>query len=306
MDYAPNVRFCEVAIDGEYMGLYVMTESITEGNGGSRLTLSADKKDNTFSGYVLRLDRGTASPIKNIETFSSYALRTKMELNIEYPGVSNLTEKLADSISKDFSAFEKALYSYDFNSYEFGYKKLIDVENFVDYFIINEATCNYDAGWLSTYIYKATDGKMRLCVWDFNSACGGYEEDIPIDQIQMQNCIWYIMLVKDEDFTEDIVKRYYELRESFLSDEYLERYINETVEYLGPAIERNFEKWGYTFLPEEDIYMPEERNPRDYDEAISFMEDYLFERLEWLDENIETVKQYSADSKVKKFNEHTD
>ena len=31
MDYAPNVRFCEVIINGEYKGLYVMTGTITNG-----------------------------------------------------------------------------------------------------------------------------------------------------------------------------------------------------------------------------------------------------------------------------------
>ena len=31
MDYAPNVRFCEVVLNGEYKGLYVMTETITNG-----------------------------------------------------------------------------------------------------------------------------------------------------------------------------------------------------------------------------------------------------------------------------------
>ena len=31
MSYAPNVRFCEVILNGEYEGLYVMTEVITGG-----------------------------------------------------------------------------------------------------------------------------------------------------------------------------------------------------------------------------------------------------------------------------------
>ena len=53
MEYAPNVRFCEVVIDGSYQGLYLMTESITKGYAGSRLTMEVEKKDNTFSGYIL-------------------------------------------------------------------------------------------------------------------------------------------------------------------------------------------------------------------------------------------------------------
>ena len=56
MEYSPNVRFCEVVIDGEYQGLYLMTENITKGYEGSRLTMEVDKKGNTFSGYVLQIN----------------------------------------------------------------------------------------------------------------------------------------------------------------------------------------------------------------------------------------------------------
>jgi hypothetical protein len=34
MDYAPNVRYCEVVLNGEYRGLYLMIESITNGEDG--------------------------------------------------------------------------------------------------------------------------------------------------------------------------------------------------------------------------------------------------------------------------------
>ncbi len=53
------------------------------------------------------------------------------------------------------------------------------------------------------------------------------------------------MLTKDEDYDQRIIDRYRMWRESILSDEYLMNYIDETVAYLGPAIERNFEVWGY-------------------------------------------------------------
>lgn len=304
MDYAPNVRFCEVMLNGEYQGVYVMTENITAGEDGARLNLSVDKKDNTFSGYLLRLDRGSDEDIKNISTFSSYSIRTKHVLNIEYPGVLNLTPSLAESIRQDFSKFEKALYSYDFDNEDYGYKKYIDAESFVDYFIINEFTCNYDAGWLSTYIYRDIDGKYRMSIWDFNSACDNYQESMIVpNHFEMQNCLWYFMLMKDEDFTDLIIKRYRELRKSYLSEEYLYGYIDGCVEYLDGAVERNFGKWGYTFDPKHDPLVPTERNPRSYGEAVEQMKEFIKTRGEWMDENIETLKQYSENSKIKKFDE---
>lgn len=91
--------------------------------------------------------------------------------------------------------------------------------SFADYFIINEFTCNYDAGWLSTYIYKDADGRFRMCIWDFNSACDNYQQSqMDSQHFEMQNCLWYFMLMKDEDFTELCIKRYRQLRKTVLSE----------------------------------------------------------------------------------------
>lgn len=117
----------------------------------------------------------------------------------------------------------------------------------------------------------------------------------------MQYLTWFYMLCKDEKFVDRIIDRYRELRQTYLSDEYLLGYIDDVIEYLGPAIDRNFEVWGYTF----DEYLPlkpEERNPEDYEEAVNQMKDFIVERGAWMDENIEILKQYCHESKVKKFN----
>lgn len=305
MDYAPNVRFCEAFVNGEYQGVYVMTESITAGENGARLNLSVDKKDNTYSGYLLCLDRGDTYPEKKAETFTKYALRTVNELEIVYPGRSNITPELNRSIAQDFSDFEKALYSYDFDNKLYGYKELIDVESFVDYFLINEFTCNYDAGWLSTYIYKDIDKKYRMCIWDFNSSCDNYQEaQMNIDGFEFQNNLWFWMLIKDRDFTDSIVKRYKELRKTYLSEEYLFKYIDDVQDYLGDAIDRNYEKWGYTFDDDFELLTPKDRNPHSYKEAVDDMKNYISARIKNMDDNIETIRQYSAESKVKKFIEN--
>ena len=307
MDYAPNVRFCEVIINGEYMGVYVLTENITAGKDGTRLNLSVDRKDNSFTGYLLRMDAGSTNPIKNIDTFSVYSGRFPNKVDIVYPGASNLTTEMAENIRQDFSKFEKTLYSFDYDSNKYGYQTMIDVDSFVDYFIINEFATNYDAGWLSTYIYKDIDGKFKMCIWDFNSACDNYQEkSIEPKGFLFQYCVWYTMLMKDEDFTEKIIERYSELRKTYLSDEYLNQYIESTINYLGDAVKRNFDKWGYTFSDEHALLAPIDRNLHSYDEAVSALKSNIAARGEWLDENIHTLRQYSAESKVKKYNEHTD
>lgn len=304
MDYAPNVRFCEVIINGQYKGLYLLIETITAGKEGARLGLEVSKKNNDFSGYIVRLDRPSEDP-QTLSPFSVYSVRTLMEIDVIYPGKQNMTDVIKENIKNDFSFFEKTIYSYDFDNPEYGYTQLIDVDSFADYFIINEITCNYDAGWLSTYMYKDIDGKFKMCVWDFNSACNMYQDNyIDPSHFELQSCLWYNMLIKDSDFTDRIIERYWMHRKGVLSDEYLENFIDDTIAYLGDAIDRNWQVWGYSFGEEFDLLKEEARNPRNYQQAITQMKDFLAYRTDWLDRNIEVLNQHSAASKNKKFNEN--
>ena len=117
----------------------------------------------------------------------------------------------------------------------------------------------------------------------------------------MQLCVWYYMLMKDEAFVERLIDRYRELRETYLDTDYLSQYIDDTVAYLGDAVERNFQVWGYTF----DEYLPlepVERNPKDHAAAVEQIRDFIQHRGAWMEEHIDVLLQYSHESKNKKFN----
>lgn len=301
MGYAPNVRFCEVVINGEYQGIYVMLETITNGE-DCRIDVTEPVDGTTSTGYLLRLDRGSTNPIKNIQTFTNYSYRNLQKFDIQYPRGGDLTEEIADAIAKDFSDFEKSLYSYDYDTDDYGYYYDINVQSFVDYFIINEFTTNYDAGWLSTYIYRDIGDKYEMVIWDFNSACDNYEKTTVSPQhFEMQDTVWHYMLMKDEYFVQRIIERYRELRKNYLSEAYLNEYIDDTVAFLGPAIDRNFQVWGSTF--EEFLPLsPRDRNPTDHAAAVQQIKDFIQERGSWMDEHIEILLQYCHESKNKKFN----
>ena len=309
MDYAPNVRFCEVVINGEYEGVYVLTELITAGKDGARLNMSVDVKDNTYTGYLLRLDRNNDIEDDRVNNLTAYTFRadSDLKLEVEYPGPEKLNDTLKRAIETDFSKFEKALYSYDFNNEKYGYKNYIDVDSFASYFIIHELVVNYDAGSYSTYIYKDISGKYKMCVWDFNNACDNYQEQsvMTVQHFEIQNKLWYAMLMKDEDFVNCIINKYKTLRETLFSDEYLEEYIDGVIDYLGPAIERNNERWASSFS-DDTLLTPADRNLHSYDEAVTQLKNFFSDRTAWLDDNIETLKQYCASSKIKKYTEVTD
>ena len=303
MEWAPNVRYCELILNGEYRGLYLMVETITNGE-DCRLNLSTTEQNVKTTGYLLRGDRTTQEDLggqRDIYTYLERMLTLRTDILIKYPGRSSLTQELRQEIELDYAAFEKALYSYDYDTDDYGYWNYIDVDNFVDYFLINEFSLNVDAGRYSTYIYKDLSGKFKLAVWDFNNACDNFPTDpLTPDQINMVSHTWYFMLCKSEGFVERLLDRYDELRASVLNETYLLNYIDETLAYLGPAVERNNQRWNDAMTQWEPL-TPVERNLHSHEEAVDQLKEWLYERGIWLDENIHTIRQNCHPSRTKVY-----
>lgn len=317
MDYAPNVRFCELFLNGEYMGLYLLTEKIGYNENG-RIDVTKSDPDMAVTSYILRVDRGTTDPRYSLENFGyvSYVNRPLMgdmagRLEIIYPG-KTLTQAQHDYIAMDFSQFEKVLFSYDYDDPDKGWRQYIDAQSFIDFFLINEFALNYDAPGLSTYLYKDARGKLKMCVWDFDAAFDYYEYSfVTPETFRIQDLQWFKYLFKDRDFVDRVVKRYQDLRKQYFNEEYLFSYIDDTVEYLGPAIDRNFEKWGYSFQStyngkNYDILKPEERNARSHEEAIRQMKDTITQRIEHMDSNLDRLYIRCHESMNKKYNNITE
>lgn len=307
MGDAPDVRFCEVFVDGVYKGVYVVMESIEKAK--ERVDIASYKKGDPFTSYIVRVDRERGL-LEELNNFTKYANRMHKHTALEviYPSDATSSPELKSYIEQDFSKFEKALYSLDYNDAKYGYKRHIDVQSFVDYFIINEFFKNYDAGIFSTYFYKDIRGKLHIGpAWDFNNAADNFIA-VALDERGMEMVYrnWYFMLMKDEAFVETVIKRYHDLREGWLSEEVLLNYIDETVVFLGEAIWRNHEVWGYSFDPEKvdenNRLAPLDRNVTSYEASIMQLKDFIIQRGRWLDKHIETLKQYAHESRVKKFN----
>jgi len=300
MNYTANVRFCEVFLDDHYQGVYLMMESISQGE--NRINISKYSSGSTYTSYLVRLDRNAAEP-GNLNNFTRYAYDTESVFNVVYPESAILTPELRTYIEQDLSKIEKALYSYDYTNEQYGYQNTLDVMSFVDYFILNEFTQNYNAAKLATYLYKDVRGKLTIGpVWDFSSAFDNDRIEFDGTGFSMQLGTWYFMLFKDPAFVDLVIERYHQLRKTVLSDVYLQDYINDTVAYLGLAVDRNFQVWGNAFNGDEDYLQPTERNPANYQEAIQQLKTFITVRGDWLDQNIENLRQYCHESANKKFN----
>ncbi len=316
MDYAPNVRFCELFLNGEYMGVYLIVEKIGYNKDG-RINITKSNPKLETTSYILQADRGSDDTRYALSTFANYSYLTAPigehygQLEIIYPGIT-LTDSQYSYIETDFSRFEKALFSFDYNDPDKGYMQYIDSSSFVDYFLINEFTLNYDAVDLSTYLYKDIGKQLKLCVWDFNSAFDYYEFSVVSPEtFELHTKLWYKYLFKDEAFVDQVVDRYYDLRENFFNEEYLFSYIDDVVNYLGPAIDRNFEKWGYSFNStyngqDYDYLTPSERNVRSYDDAITQIKYVISNRITHMDSNLDRLYTLCHESINKKYNHDTE
>jgi len=268
----------EVFLDGVYQGIYLMVESVKVSK--SRIDLKDFSLINGETAYMLQRERSDTTD-HVINSYGSDAGKTSYEHSVRYPSKQKLLETQKEWIRKDISEFERVLYSDQFNDIEKGYSKYIDVDSFVDYYIINEFAMVNDAGYLSTIVYKDLGGNNA-----FNNATN---REIGIQEFVVHDNNWYGRLLQDRSFAEKVVKRYHELRKNVLSDEYLLNNIDETVLYLGDAVDRNFEVWGYTF---EVPMLIGDRDPKSYGDALQQLKTCIIERGKFLDENIETLYQY--------------
>lgn len=331
MEYAPRAKFCEVIMveDGDkeltednYRGVYILVEKIKRDDKRVDITKTIDNINETS--FILAKDRQKEHDIP----LTSYGKETHQYfygLNVVYPK-KDLTPEKYNYIEDEISKFERILYSDKFNHPTEGYSKYINVDTFVDYYIINEFFKNTDAGMLSTYVYKDYEEKMKAGpVWDFNESLGNsLNKDGQVydyTEFTMIHKPWFDRLMMDVNFADKVVNRYKELRKTYLSDEYLTNFIDETVELLGTSAKRNFDRWpielsnqAKVFEESGDItdnysadldiyikYLEEHRHllkntdkmATSYEEEISLMKNFIANRGKWMDSNVDSLKKWA-------------
>ncbi|MEX1376010.1 MAG: CotH kinase family protein [Eubacteriales bacterium] len=290
--WAPDTRYCEVFLDGKYQGLYIMIEPIT--NEKDRLALSEYSLISGRTPYVLKTDRvGTEESA--ISTYGIQSGNYANEISIDYPVWKKLTDSQYLYILNDINTIQEVLYSDYFDNDDAGYSKYIDVDSFVDYYIISEFMMVTDAGNLSTYVYKDLNSKLHITTWDFNNSYNNIPwENKYYDRFYVAEANWFSRLLQDRKFVDAVVERYSQLRLDILSDDNLINMIDENIKYISDAANRNFEVWGYTF--KYDLLSPDGdgniRDPKSYEEAVSMLENEIKLRGRFLDENIEQLYDY--------------
>lgn len=289
--WSPNTAYAEVFVNGEYQGLYVVTEPVTETY--SRLGLSDYAMFYGETAYILKRDRiGTESNV--IETWGTKNGKTYNQLSVSYPSKDKLTLRQKNWIKDDISKFEEVLYSEGFDNEENGYAKYIDVDSFVDYYIINEVVLNHDAGLLSTYAYKDLNGKLKMAIWDYNNSYDNYQWfEMKSDKFYLNSeGTWFSRLLQDKHFVTKVVERYKALRKEKMNIEFMYNYIDQQEILIQNALDRNDKVWGYSYTISLLTNTGDrERNYATREEAISQLKEIIQKRFLFLDEHITDLYQ---------------
>ncbi len=307
--WVPDTRFCEVILDGEYQGVYLLMETI--GVEENRLDLREYEPGDPVLSYLVRIEPYT-NPGKVLDNFSHYSYRMEPGRHLEllYPGVANQTRQVREYVQADYNEAERMLYSVEMLDGSGSWQQELDMESFVNYYILMEFFGINDTFGASTYFYRDARGKLAIGpVWDYNNAFDNFLRPISSQEFLLSQRGWYAKLTQDREFVEQVISRYRQLRRGVLSEERLVAYEKEIEAWLGSAVDRNFSVWGWTFDPEQlssrERQRPDpatgetlqETNPSSYKEAVAWMMDYIIGRGRWMDEHIESLRQYCHPSR---------
>lgn len=309
--WTPEVRFCELMLDGEYQGVYVLMEMIDVD--ANRLSLTEYRSGDPVCSYLVLI--GSRSKLeRSLDNFCYYTYQMEigrdLRAEVLYPRTSSLSQQVLEYIQADFSEVERMLFSSDLVDGTSAWKSEINMDSFVNYYILMEFLAVNDMFGNSTYLYRDVRGKLSIGpVWDYNNVLDNFFHPMPARSFLLSQRGWYSRLMMDREFVERVIRRYRELRRGVLSEEHLLAYEKAVETWLGSAIARNYTVWGYTFDPEQ-VSAYERRfpaagsgdtlqdvNPDSYRQAVEWMLDYMVNRGRWMDEHIETLRQYSHPSR---------
>ena len=171
-EYASRTVYCEVVVNGDYVGLYVFQEKIKPDSNRVnilKITSTDNSLPNVSGGYITKSDKTTGNdPVA--WTMLSYAWTT--DFIHEYPDPSIVTSQQSTYIQSQFTNLETTAHNNN-TSVSNGFPSVIDIPSFVDFMLLNELGSNADGYQFSTYFHKDRNGKLRAGpIWDFNLTLG--------------------------------------------------------------------------------------------------------------------------------------
>ena len=304
MPYAPRARYCEVVLNGDYKGVYVLVEKIKRDKNRldiSKLLPTDNAGDQLTGGYILKIDKaeGASNEWFSSKHLLSAASSKTIDILYHYPKPFEITSAQKNYIQNYFFDFEDALKGQNFADPETGYRKYIDVNSFIDYQLITELSKNPDGYRISTYLYKdrdSIDSKFKMGpVWDYNLALGnvnyctggnveGWVKDFNAicGNDNWLVPFWWNRLWNDPYYRGLLKSRWETLRSGILSDEDIHLGIDSLQNMIGQAASRNFIRWPIL----QDYVWPNNFVGNSYQSEVNYFQEWIINRLAWMDQEI--------------------
>lgn len=306
--WAPRSRLVEVVLDGEYQGVYALTETIKRD--ANRVDIAKlDVTDITWpqvsGGYILKTDYWDNANSWQLGYSPIDHPGFDIHLVYYYPKPDTLVPQQKTYIQTFVNDYETALYGPNFTDTSNGYKKYISTRSFIDYFIVNEMSRNVDGFKKSAYYYKEKDnnngtiGKLKAGpVWDFDWAwkdiwdCSifqatdgsGWAHHINDCNPDIYGTGWYIRLLQDSAFANELNCRWQEMRGTILDTTSLFTWMDSVALYSNEAQARHYAYWGNMGAA---TGTPEVNPPaQSYQEEVDNLKDWIRRRINWLDDSM--------------------
>lgn len=162
MEYTPRLEFANVIINGDYRGIYMLSENVKR---DKSCRIDVDKED----GYIIELD----SYFWN-QSFSIPSKLTRfMQWTLKYPKAEDLTPEQEADIRSDITRFEASVSTND-------YPEVIDVHSMARWILLHDIVGTLDSGGSNIFVARKNrepSSLMRMpVVWDMGSSMGNPED----------------------------------------------------------------------------------------------------------------------------------
>ncbi len=241
MAWTPSARPVEVVLNGDYIGLYFLTETIRIDDNRVNIYEQQDQETNPdliSGGWLVEVDN------YRDECQITIPENNKWNLTLRYHSPENLSNAQSQWLTEEFKAINSAIYSSDKNSTK--WEEYIDIESMARFFILQEIMDNPDGFHGSFYLHKDLSGNAKWVagpIWDL--VCYNREKTDYTFKMKAHYGFtphWIGEIIQYDNFCKSVKSIWTEVYPEKLSDIY--NYIDYTVLPLAEAWENDCKRWG--------------------------------------------------------------